>query len=136
MQRKRFGFTLIELLVVISIIGLLVAMGAVAFTTAQRRGRDARRRGDIQAVQKAFEQYNADNGTYSATCSTMTSTYLPGGLPSDPKPGSSYTFSCSTTAYCVCATLEATTTGNANAPSGTTCNYTGAGTRFCVSNQQ
>ena len=138
MFKKKFGFTLIELLVVISIIGILVAMGAVAFTTAQRRGRDARRRGDMEAMQKAFEQYYADNTAYSATCSTMATGYLPGGIPSDPQPGESYDSACSATAYCICATLEATGTGNSDAPTSgsTSCNYSSSGDYFCLSNLQ
>ena len=71
MSKKQINaFSLLELLVVISIMGLLIAMGAVAFATVQQRGRDAKRRADMQGIQKAFEQYNAVNSSYEA-CSTM-----------------------------------------------------------------
>lgn len=136
MKRNISGFTLLELLVVISIVGLLVAMGAVAFSTAQQRGRDSRRRGDIQAVQKAFEQYYAENGDYSSTCSTMANAHMPGGLPVDPRPSSSYTITCATGAYCACATLEDSGAGNANAPAGTSCNFASTGDYYCVTNLQ
>jgi prepilin-type N-terminal cleavage/methylation domain-containing protein len=135
-MKKNLGFTLLELLVVISIIGLLVAMGAVAFTTAQQRGRDSRRRGDMQAIQKAFEQYYAENTGYSSTCSTMADAHMPGGLPDDPQTSEAYSIGCSATEYCVCASLEDTGAGNADAPTRSTCNYNSAGTYYCVSNLQ
>lgn len=139
---SRIGFTLLELLIVISIIGILIALASVSFTTAQQKGRDAKRRGDIKAMQNAFEQYYANsNGAYGASCATMQAS-LPGGLPVDPKTGAAYTCNSAggaTTGYCVCADLEGVG-GNATAlPSGgsTTCTYgtTNAGF-FCLSNLQ
>jgi len=132
------GFSLLELLVVISIIGILIAVGSVAFSTAQNRGRDSKRRSDMQQMQKAFEQYYAQNVSYE-TCNTMAATdILPAGLPSDPQPSQSYTCNADTTGYCACAQLEGTGTGNASSPSGTSCNFVsdGSGDYFCVSNLQ
>jgi prepilin-type N-terminal cleavage/methylation domain-containing protein len=130
----RKGFTLLELLVVISIIGILVALGAVAFSTAQKKGRDAKRRGDMKAVQNAFEQYYAQNNTYALNCETMwTGTQSTGSLPTDPVPTKSYSLSClSATTYCACAWLDETGTGNAADAS---CTF-GAGDYFCVTNLQ
>lgn len=144
-MKRRFpfssGFTLLELLVVISIIGILVAMGTVAFSTAQRKARDSKRRSDMQQIQKAFEQYYADNGTYAATCATMASaTYMPGGLPTDPKNVSPNVYNtstaCATTDYCVCGVMESAGSGNANAPSGSTCSFASGGSYYCVKNLQ
>lgn len=136
LHKKSGGFTLLELLVVISIIGILIALGSVAFSTAQRRGRDARRRADIENIQKGFEQYYATNTTYEATCATMAvAPYLPAGLPEDPKDTQSYTTSCTATTYCVCALLEEADGGNAT---DTNCTYgTGTGADyFCKTNLQ
>jgi prepilin-type N-terminal cleavage/methylation domain-containing protein len=125
------GFTLVELLIVIAIIGILVSLGAVSYTTAQQKGRDGRRKSDLRAVQNAWEQYYSDNtSAYPATCSVGT-TYLPGGMPEDPKTGDPYAQSCSATTYCFCATLES---GLGNATN-TNCTF-GSGSYYCVKNLQ
>lgn len=64
-QKHHFkGFTLIELLVVIFIIGLLASIVIVNVSTARSKGRDARRKADLAAIQGAVERYNDDNGKY------------------------------------------------------------------------
>ena len=130
------GFTLLELLVVISIIAILIGLSSVSYTTAQKKSRNSKRRGDIKAVQNAFEQYNSINTGYVANCTTM-AVSLPTGLPTDPKNSAPYTYSFScpdTVSYCVCADLE-TELGNSDTSS---CTYTGGGTKsyFCVSQLQ
>lgn len=136
------GFTLLELLVVISIIGILVAMGAVAYSNAQKKGRNATRTGDMKAVQSAIEQYRANNTTYlNGNCSGMATQ---GGLPVWPvDPGNNtYTVnSCTGTGYCICAQLECTSgtdcRGNSTANNCTSFSNTGtARTHFCVTNLQ
>lgn len=51
------GFTLLELLVVIGIIGILVGLGSVSYSSAQKKARDAKRHSDLSDIQKFYEQY-------------------------------------------------------------------------------
>lgn len=60
---KKNGFTLVELLVVISIIAVLSVIGITIFSSAQKAGRDAHRRSEIDAVAKALEVHY-QNGLY------------------------------------------------------------------------
>ena len=55
--QQRKAFTLLEMLVVIGIIAVLLGMGALSYSTAQRKARDAKRKLDISAVKNAMEQY-------------------------------------------------------------------------------
>ncbi|MDO8619686.1 MAG: prepilin-type N-terminal cleavage/methylation domain-containing protein [Candidatus Daviesbacteria bacterium] len=55
------GFTLVELLVVISIIAVLSVIGITIFSGVQKNARDARRRGDIDAIAKALEVNKTSN---------------------------------------------------------------------------
>src|SRR3990167_2819011 len=65
-QRKSKGFTLIELLVVIAIIGILASFAIASFTSAQAKGRDSRRKADLDAVSKALAlvQNDCTGGNY------------------------------------------------------------------------
>jgi prepilin-type N-terminal cleavage/methylation domain-containing protein len=140
-KKTSLGFSLLELLVVISIIGILVAISAAAFTTAQKKSRDAKRRGDIKVMQNGFEQYNAqNNGAYGATCSVMVAiggvTIFPGGLPVDPKTAASYTCTGDTTTYCICATLESGGGNTATADCNTIGIASTTNTFFCAKSLQ
>jgi prepilin-type N-terminal cleavage/methylation domain-containing protein len=144
MKNKKSGFSLLELLVVVSIIGILIALGTVAFSTAQKKSRDSRRRSDVKAMQEAFEQYKAQIGSYG-DCDVMADyddgagSIMPGGLPQDPKNSGSFVYNtdtaCATDAYCVCALMESSS-GNADAPTASACNFLSSGNYYCMTNLQ
>ena len=120
---KRKGFTLIELLVVIAIIGILASFAIASFTSAQAKGRDSRRKGDVDAIKKALELSKSDStgGAYYPAAISTATLETPGYIkviPKDPSDASSYTYtaapaSCTTacTSYTLRACLE-----NANDP--------------------
>lgn len=67
------GFTLLELLVVIGIISVLLGFGAVSYSTSQKKARDAKRKADLQALQKVLEQcYSVNTYLYPAITGTGT----------------------------------------------------------------
>ncbi len=85
------GFTLIELLVVIALIGILASIILVSLSSAQAKGRDAKRIADIRTIQLSLEQYYSDNLSYPLQLSTLVPTYLP-TMPLDPKTGQQYSY--------------------------------------------
>lgn len=129
------GFTLIELLVAIAIIAIITSIGVANLLTAQKQARDAARREIIGNVQSAFEQYYAEYGEYPA--GVEGTAFESGSIPVDPKNSGSYVLSWAVAAdnYCVCATLESGS-GNASAPSGTTCNWSSTDVYYCGQNKQ
>ena len=144
-MKKQKGFSLLELLVVISIMGILIALGTVAFSTVQKKGRVSRRRADVKAMQDAFEQFYGANGAYG-TCDSMadydagTGAIMPGGLPVDPKNSDPYLYNtvagCTNdVGYCVCAMMESSF-GNADSPTNEICDFVSQGSYYCLTNLQ
>jgi general secretion pathway protein G len=67
MQKSKSGFTIVELVVVIVVIAILASITIVAYSGAQGRSRDARRKTDVANIAKALEVYYSDNGRYPVT---------------------------------------------------------------------
>ena len=148
MNKKNFqkAFTLLEILVVISIMGILIALGTAAFSTAQKKGRDARRREDLKSVQAAMEQYYSNYSGYPNGSSLdilynqdngFDSTYLPAGVPEDPKNRDDYVYTMISNgdAYCTCALMESGGGNASEEATGNPCNF-GEGDYYCLTSLQ
>jgi type II secretion system protein G len=125
------GFTLIELLVVVAIIGLLASIILVSLNTARKKGRDARRIGDLKEIQTALELYYSDHNNYpvattqasAVTALTALSPTYISTLTDDPLGGSYHYVYLSTTGgtfYCLGSIIEGTAPGSS-------CNTTSLG---------
>jgi len=74
------GFTLIELLVVISIIGILTSIGTIAYSNAQAKSRDSRRKQDLADIKTASQLFYNDKSYYPCfTASPACSSWQYGG---------------------------------------------------------
>lgn len=144
------GFTLIELLVVIAIIGILATIIVASFTSAQRRGRDAKRKADLDAIKKALTLLRSDStggAWYLATSqypASLGTNYIR-VVPTDPSTSTNYTYTgtgaCSGTwavgtaggcpSYQVSTTLENTADPD-DAASAARCGLTGATDTYYV----
>jgi general secretion pathway protein G len=113
-KKTNRGFTLIELLVVIVIIGLLTGILLVNYNSVRQRGRDAKRKSDLQQVASALEIYKADEGSYPATGSLSWGESFTGGdgtiymskLPEDPLSTRVYYYNSDGTTFTLEACLE------------------------------
>lgn len=94
MNRK--SFTLIELLIVILILGMLAFLISGNFFTSLKKGRDAKRKADLEQITRALEMYYEDNRAYPASVSFGGQLCHPSGcatkiymlkLPDDPTSG-------------------------------------------------
>jgi type II secretion system protein G len=114
MNRK--AFTLIELLVVIIILGILASLITGNFFTSLKKGRDAKRKSDLEQIQRSLEMYYEDKRTYPLTAEltfgdTMTDpvsgkVYMQ-KVPNDPVSGKNYQYlSADGTDYKLFACLE------------------------------
>ncbi len=113
------GFTLIELLIVIMILGVMAALITGNFFTSLKKGRDAKRKADLEQVQRALEMYYEDKRTYptfalpfggklceTTLCLVAEKVYMQ-KLPDDPTSGKDYEYlSAGGTNYKLFACLE------------------------------
>src|SRR4030042_2435681 len=69
-RQWRLRFTLIELLVVITLIGILIGVGAVSFSKAQQKARDHQRKKDLINIKTALVAYYQDHDHYPPECAS------------------------------------------------------------------
>jgi prepilin-type N-terminal cleavage/methylation domain-containing protein len=97
--RSKGGFTLIELIIAMVIIAIISGTLWTNFLSAIAKGRDARRKQDLEGISKALELYYNDNHFYPTTLSFgapftgANSTVYMSVLPNDPSyPGMTYCY--------------------------------------------
>ena len=115
-KRNNSGFTLIELLVVMAIIGILTTIAASSFISVQLKASDARRKHDLEQIQKALEMYYNDKGRYPVAGYVISGTFqdAPNNVvymqkvPTDPRTGATYFYESNVNGvfYRLYATLE------------------------------
>ena len=81
LQAER-GFTIVELLIVIVVIGILVAIVAVAYTGITQQATNQKWEANAQSIRKVAETRQAQQGSYPTSVATFTSSYssLPNGV--------------------------------------------------------
>lgn len=133
--KENKGFTLIELMVAVTIVILLSAVGITSYRAANQKGRDGKRKSDINQIRSALEMYRSDVGTYptGVNWDSMISTLSTGNyistIPQDPRSTDGYAYYYSSATgytYTICALLESETgscTGNPDCGTEGTCNY-------------
>lgn len=80
LKRKQSGFTIVELLIVIVVIGILAAIVITTFTGVQKKGRDADRKSDVNAIYSQVEVYFAENAKYPSLTQLNDSTFRTANL--------------------------------------------------------
>lgn len=110
-----------EMLVVIGIIAVLVSMGFVSYSTAQKKARDAKRKIELSSIKNAMEQYySLCNGIYPVSDGGLTPTSIiasiAGGcstdndimpnVPVDPKTTERYDYNDTAVPPSICATTS------------------------------
>lgn len=74
----RSGFTVVELIITITIMGILLTLAVVNLTASQANGRDAERKGDVEALALNIENYynNQDPDLFMSGGTYLGSSYL------------------------------------------------------------
>jgi len=91
-KKTRKGFSLTELMIVVAIIAILLLVAIWAYRPQLLKGRDVRRKADLNKLEKVFEDYYNDNDCYPETPDQLVPDYL-SEFPTDPVTRQPYEFS-------------------------------------------
>ena len=136
------GFTIVEIIIVIALIGVLSAFFINTSTNSLKKGRDGKRKSDLEQIRSGIETYRADCDTYplsltfggaltgnDSTIRCPSTTLYMSLTPQDPQnaQGLSYLYWSNGVTYQICATLEtgsgSVTCGGASNCGTGVCNY-------------
>lgn len=70
------GFTVVEIVITITVMGILLTLGVVSLNATQVNGRDAERKGDIEAIQVHLETFYRSGTDGSTTFGRYPSTVV------------------------------------------------------------
>ena len=94
MKKSHQGFTLIELLVVVAIIGIISAIGVVAYNGYKASAEKKKAELTLNSIYLAEEEYKSNNGSYyQSSSATQIATELFDGKNEDEFKNQNYQFS-------------------------------------------
>jgi prepilin-type N-terminal cleavage/methylation domain-containing protein len=82
-KKTQSGFTLIEVMIVMAIILVLLLIALWAYQSQLGKGRDSRRKADLNMLEKVFEDYYNDHNCYPERVDQVVPNYL-SEFPQDP----------------------------------------------------
>lgn len=85
LKRRNGGFSLIELMVVVSIMAILATAGLTGYSSAQKKARDSRRKGDVRTMQNIFVSTTDSGGNYDLVAALASNPF-----PQDPSSNYKY----------------------------------------------
>lgn len=138
-QSKKQGFTFIEIILVVGLITMITMIGVGSYTTILKKGRDNRRKADLEEIRSALEMYRSANNVYPTSAPNPgfpfgssfgdgTNTYLQ-KAPQDPVyPRQTYYYTTNGSDYTIATQLEGTSTcssppASSSCGTGYNCNY-------------
>lgn len=83
LKRENKGFTLTEVLIVVAIILILLLIAIWSYRLQLLKGRDSRRKADLNRLEKVFEDYYSDHDCYPKNINQIVPDYL-SEFPKDP----------------------------------------------------
>jgi general secretion pathway protein G len=83
-RRGTRGFTLLELMIVITIILILLTMGAARYDRSVLRAKEAALHQDLSAMRQAIEQYTLDKQAAPQSLEDLVSSHYLREIPTDP----------------------------------------------------
>lgn len=117
-NQNQFGFTLLEIIIAMAVIAIVSSALWGNFFSSLSKGRDSRRKQDLQSVAKALELYYADSKAYptalpswgaSFANQSNTAVIYMQKLPADPAyPAATYCYTSTGSLYKLYANLENT----------------------------